>query len=77
MTDPAFDVFLCHRSGDKPAVEEIGRAPPGGARPATAQRATKSSPVIGVLAVATREKRWAVAGLAPPGGARPISCTAG
>lgn len=26
MTEPAFDVFLCHRSGDKPAVEEIGRA---------------------------------------------------
>ncbi len=26
MADSAFDVFLCHRSGDKPAVERIGRA---------------------------------------------------
>ncbi len=25
MSNSAFDVFLCHRSGDKPAVEEIGR----------------------------------------------------
>ena len=33
MSEPAFHVFLCHNSLDKPAVEEIARALREGLRP--------------------------------------------